>query len=631
MKNVIVGTAGHVDHGKTTLLKALTGVDLDTLKEEQKRGITINPGYSTLENDRDLDIGIIDVPGHEKFVHNMLTGIGGVDLVLLLVSAEEGIMPQTREHFEIVKALGSKRGIVVITKTDLVDKEFIPLVKDEVAAMVEGSFLEDAPIVAVSAYTGENIDELRETLLAMAEKIESPERDKSLSRLPVDRVFTVAGHGTVVTGTLVEGTVEKGDKLILYPKEKEAVVRSVQVHSKDVDAAYGGQRVALNVTLKKDEIEIGDVFGAPHSLPVTAQIDVSLAMFRSTSRILQNGSRVHVNYGSGEGIARIILFESDELAPEETGYGQLRLESPIPIRKGDPFVLRFFSPVESIAGGRVLEVNPKRHKRKDPAVTRLLKEKEEGDDSRILSIALLENRYRYDEDLVLRHRLGFSETRWKETIESLIEDGSAIPLTETMTLHGETLDAIFKEIQAILATYHEHYPLETGMPKQSLRDQLMRAEHIDDDKLIDALMSYFYAKRKLVDHGLRIEESGFTATLTPAQEKQWDAAEKIARAAGFEAASDEDFKRVGKKYDQILKFMVETGVLIDLSSGKLHKDYWERALALALEMIDRDGSLKLADFRNALDTSRKYAVDLLDKMDEMGYTVFKDGVRVRAS
>ena len=217
MKNVIVGTAGHVDHGKTTLLKALTGVDLDTLKEEQKRGITINPGYSTLENDRDMDIGIIDVPGHEKFVHNMLTGIGGVDLVLLLVSAEEGIMPQTREHFEIVKALGSDKGIVVITKTDLVDPEFVPMVEDEVKAMVEGSFLEDAPMISVSAYTGNNIDKLRNAILDMAETIEGPPTDKSLARLPVDRVFTIAGHGTVVTGTLVEGSIEKGDALFLYP------------------------------------------------------------------------------------------------------------------------------------------------------------------------------------------------------------------------------------------------------------------------------------------------------------------------------------------------------------------------------------------------------------------------------
>ncbi|MDY6045146.1 MAG: selenocysteine-specific translation elongation factor [Peptoniphilus sp.] len=630
MKNVIVGTAGHVDHGKTTLLKAMTGVDLDTLKEEQKRGITINPGYSTLENDRDLDIGIIDVPGHEKFIHNMLTGIGGVDLVLLLVSAEEGIMPQTREHFEIVKALGTKRGIVVITKIDLVDKDFIPLVEDEVTSMVAGSFLEEAPIIPVSAYTGENVEKLRETLLDMAEEIEAPSRDKGLSRLPVDRVFTVAGHGTVVTGTLVEGTVEKGDTLMLYPEGKETVVRGIQVHSKDVDAAYGGQRVALNLTLKKDEIDIGDVLAFPGALPVTTQIDVSLSMFTSTERSIKNSSRVHVNYGSGEVIGRVILFGDDELLPTESGYGQLRLEEAIPVRKNDPFVLRFFSPLESIAGGHVLEVHPKRHKRKDPAVVDVLKKKESGDDETVVALALSENRYTYDSDTALARRLGFSTARWDDAVSALKKDGSAFSLTDDITVHKDTAAGVYQSVQAILADYHEAFPLETGMPKQSLRHQLAEAEHFDDDKLTEAFMRYFYDQKKLVDHGKRVEETGFTATLSPEQEKQWQAAEKIALSAGFEGASDDDFKRVGKKYEQILKFMTESGTLVDLAGGRIHKTYWDKAVSLALEMIDRDGSLKLADFRNAIDTSRKYAVDLLDKMDETGYTVFKDGVRTRA-
>lgn len=630
MKNVIVGTAGHVDHGKTTLLKALTGVDLDTLKEEQKRGITINPGYSTLENDRNIDIGIIDVPGHEKFVHNMLTGIGGVDLVLLLVSAEEGIMPQTREHFEIVKALGSDKGIVVITKTDLVDPEFVPMVEEEVKAMVKGSFLEDAPMIPVSAYTGDNIEKLRTTILDMAETIDGPPRNKSLARLPVDRVFTIAGHGTVVTGTLVEGSIEKGDVLSLYPSLKETTVRSIQVHSKEADAAYGSQRVALNVTLKKEDIAIGDVLAPPNALPLTEQVDVSITMFRSTEKILLNSSRVHVNYGSGEVIARVILFGNDELHPEEKGYGQLRFEEAIPLRKDDPFVLRFFSPVESMAGGKVLEVKPKRHKRRDPAVVEELAKKETGDDTTVLALALAENRYRYDSDEALAHRLGFTPTRFADALGALQKEGVAIPLIEGVTVHKDTVDGAFLSVQNILARYHEEFPLETGMPKQSLRHQLAQVEHLDDDRLTDGFIQLFFAMRKLVDHGLRVEETGFTATLTPEQEKQWDAAEKIALNAGFEFANDDDFKRVGKKYDQILKFMTESGTLVTLANGRIHKDYFDKAVALAMDMIEKDGALKLADFRNAIDTSRKYAVDILDKMDEMGYTLFKDGVRVKA-
>ena len=630
MKNVIVGTAGHVDHGKTTLIKAMTGVDLDTLKEEQKRGITINPGYSTLPNDRNLDIGIIDVPGHEKFVHNMLTGIGGVDLVLLLVSAEEGIMPQTLEHFEIVKALGVKKGIVVLTKIDLVDKELVPLIEEEIKAMVEGSFLEEAPLIPVSAYTGENIDRLREALLDMAETCEAAAKDKSLTRLPVDRIFTVAGHGTVVTGTLVEGTVEKGDTLLLYPSMKEANVRAIQVHSKEVDSAYGGQRVALNLTLKKDDIEIGDVLAPKGALPVTEQVDVAVTMFESATRIMENSTRLHMNYGSGEVIARIILFGKDELNPGEKAYAQLRPESPIPLRTGDPFVLRFFSPVISIAGGRVLEIRPKRHKRKDPAVVERLKEKESADPAHRLAMALRENRYRYDSDDAIRLRLGLTEEEGARAMEKLLAEQVALPLSGEISVHKEVLDGVFENARAILARYHEEFPLETGMAKQAFRQQLMESEHIGDEKLIEAFIRTFYKQHRLVDHGMRVEETGFTATLTPEMEKQWKAAEKIALKAGFEFANDDDFKRVGKKYEQIVKFMTETKALIPLPSGYIHKEYWEKAVAMALSMIEKDGELKLGDFRNALNTSRKYAVELLEAMDEKKITLFQDGKRIKA-
>lgn len=630
MKNVIVGTAGHVDHGKTTLIKAMTGVDLDTLKEEQKRGITINPGYTTLPNDRHLDIGIIDVPGHEKFVHNMLTGIGGVDLVLLLVSAEEGIMPQTLEHFEIVKALGVKKGIVVLTKIDLVDKELVSLIEEEIKDMVEGSFLEDAPLIPVSAYTGENIDGLREALLDMAETCEAAAKDKSLTRLPVDRIFTVAGHGTVVTGTLVEGTVEKGDVLVLHPSMKETNVRAIQVHSKEVDAAYGGQRVALNLTLKKDAIKIGDVLAPKGALPITEQVDVAVTMFESATRIMENSTRLHMNYGSGEVIARIILFGKDELNPGEKAYAQLRLESPIPLRTGDPFVLRFFSPVTSIAGGRVLEIRPKRHKRKDPAVVELLKEKESADPARRLAMALRENRYRYDSDDAIRLRLGLTEEEGARAMEKLLAQQVALPLSGGISVHKEVLDGVFESARAILARYHEEFPLETGMAKQAFRQQLMESEHIGDEKLIDAFIRTFYKQHRLADHGMRVEETGFTATLTSEMERQWEAAEKIALKAGFEFAKDDDFKRVGKKYEQIVKFMTETKTLIPLPSGYIHKAYWEKAVAMALSMIEKDGELKLGDFRNALNTSRKYAVELLEAMDAKKITLFQDGKRIKA-
>lgn len=630
MKNVIIGTAGHVDHGKTTLLKALTGVDLDTLQEEQKRGITINPGYSTMENDRGLDIGIIDVPGHEKFVHNMLTGIGGVDLVLLLISAEEGIMPQTREHFEIVKALGIDTGILVLTKVDLVDREWIPILEEEAREMVQGSFLEDAPLAPVSAYTGENIETLRNLMLDMAEAAEETPRTPELTRLPVDRIFSVAGHGTVVTGTLVEGAIRKGDTLRLYPKEDLAAVRGVQVHGKEVEEAFGGQRVALNISVKKDRLEVGDVLAPPHSLPLTKQIDVAIHMFASTERTMKNSSRVHVNYGSGEALARVILFGEDELLPAMSAYGQLRFEAPIPIRKDDPFVLRFFSPVESIAGGRVLEVHPKRHKRKDERVVERLSQKDTGDDATIFALALEENRYRYADERELGAALGFSEEKRHALRKELTEAGTAVELPGGLLVHAHTAEGVLENARAILARYHEEFPLETGMPKQAFRHQLQEAEHFDDEKIPEAFLAHFYQKHLLEDHGKRIEDSHFTATLTPEQEKQWQRAEAIAKEKGFEGADDSDFVPVGKKREHVLRFMEESGTLIALETRTLHRDVWDEAVSIALAMIDETGKMKLADFRNAIDTSRKYAVEILDEMDRRGFTKFHDGVRVRA-
>ena len=339
MKHVIIGTAGHVDHGKTCLIKALTGIDTDRLKEEKKRGITIELGFAYLDLANGQRVGIVDVPGHEKFVRNMLAGAGGMDLCMLVVAADEGIMPQTVEHLDILSILGIKNGVIVITKTDLVEPEFVELVAEDVKELVQGTFLEKAPILPVSVYKEKGLERLKAVLTEMCNSL--PERaDSGNFRLPIDRVFTLKGFGTIVTGTLMEGKLKKDQNIVLYPENVPVKVRSLQVHSKDAEVAYAGQRVAVNVPdRKKEEILRGDVLATGDSLYPTMMVDVKLEVLKHTERRIKHGSRVHVYHGTKELLGKVALMNCDELKAGEGGYAQLRLEEKTVLRKGDHFVV----------------------------------------------------------------------------------------------------------------------------------------------------------------------------------------------------------------------------------------------------------------------------------------------------
>ena len=326
MKNIIIGTAGHVDHGKTQLIKALSNIDTDRLSEEKKRGITIELGFAHIPNDQGYNIGVIDVPGHEKFIKNMLAGIGGIDFVLFVVAADEGIMPQTREHFEILRALGIEDGIIVVTKTDMVEKEWLELVTEDIRDYVKGSFLEDKPLIPVSSKTGENIDVLKEEILKKCnreiKRVEAPE----LFRLPVDRVFSMSGFGTVVTGTLTDGRCRVGDEVYIFPENTKTKIRGIQTYGKDVQEAVAGQRTAVNLAaLSKNEVDRGDVLAAADGVSVTSMIDVEVSIFESTDRVIKNNSRVHLYCGSKEALCKIILLDREAAVAGDKVYAQLRL------------------------------------------------------------------------------------------------------------------------------------------------------------------------------------------------------------------------------------------------------------------------------------------------------------------
>ncbi len=369
MKHIIIGTAGHIDHGKTTLIKALTGRNTDRWEEEQRRGITIDLGFTYFDLPNGDRAGIIDVPGHERFINNMVAGVVGMDLVMLVIAADEGIMPQTREHMDILGELGIEKSIIVLNKCDLVDEEWMELVEEEVREELHGTFLENAPIVKVSAATGEGLPDLIDTIQRMTEN-EVTEKDiHTIPRLPIDRAFTISGFGTIITGTLLAGTIRKEDTLCMYPIGKECKIRSIQVHGENVDVCYAGQRVAINLSnIKKSEIKRGCVLAPPKNMKNTDLLDVRLNVLPSSMRILANNARLHLFTGTSEVLCRAVLLDKEEIGPGESGFVQLRLEEEIAVRRGDRFVVRFYSPMETIGGGVILEPNPKWKKRFQPDV-----------------------------------------------------------------------------------------------------------------------------------------------------------------------------------------------------------------------------------------------------------------------
>ena len=387
MKNIIIGTAGHIDHGKTTLIKALTGRNTDRWEEEQRRGITIDLGFTWFDLPNGNRAGIIDVPGHEKFINNMVAGVVGMDLVMLVIAADEGVMPQTKEHMDILGLLGIEKSIIVLNKCDLVDEDWLELVEEEVREELAGTFLEHAPIAKVSAATGQGLSELISYIEEITGKDMEEKDITTIPRLPIDRAFSLSGFGTIITGTLLSGTISKEDSLEMYPIGKECKIRSIQVHGQDVEKCYAGQRVAINLSnVKKREIERGCVLAPPNSMKNTDLLDVKLHMLEDSVRVITNHTRLHFFTGTSEILCRAVLLDKEELGPGESGYVQLRLEEEIALRRGDKFVVRFYSPMETIGGGVILEPNPIRHKRFQTDIIEDLERKESGSSADVIEM-----------------------------------------------------------------------------------------------------------------------------------------------------------------------------------------------------------------------------------------------------
>ena len=618
MKNIIIGTAGHVDHGKTALIKALTGIETDRIKEEKKRGITIELGFAYLDLPDGEKAGIIDVPGHEKFVKNMLAGAGGIDLALLVVAADEGFMPQTREHLGILSLLNISEGIIVITKKDMVDDDWLEVVCEDVRNEVKGTFLENAQIIPVSSYTGEGIEQLK---TAIFELIDQNTQIKNLDipfRIPVDRIFSVEGFGTVITGTLIEGRMKVGDPVTIYPSRIESRVRNLQVHSHDVTEAYAGQRVAVNLAgLKKTDLNKGDVVAVPNSMHTTMMIDIKLNILRDCEREILNGTRLHLYHGARDVLCKVILLDRDSIGAGESCYAQLRLEEEIAVKTGDRFVLRFYSPLETIGGGVILDSNPFKHKRNDPAVLESLHIKESGSDKEKISAALHDYSSRFETLDFLQVQTAIPKEQFDQQIQKLLKDKTAFRVSDNIVIHSDYLTHLKDTAVRLLSAYHQENPLRDGMKKDEFRSKFL---HFDDiaviDKITDSLVN-----RKFLKY---VNGCVALADFEVQKDDNLEEIEAAFREGGFSPESPDQiatrFPKV-KNYRQVVESLVNTGRLVRVEDKiLLHVDYYEKALSMAKEHIAQNGQITLAEMRDLMGASRKFAVAVLEYWDRRNIT-----------
>ena len=619
MKHVIIGTAGHVDHGKTLLVKALTGIDTDRLVEEKKRGITIELGFAHLDFDDGTQAGIVDVPGHEKFIKNMLAGAGGIDLAMLVVAADEGFMPQTVEHLGILSLLGIQDGLVVITKCDMADPEWVEMVKEDVRTHVEGTFLEGKPVFTVSAYTGQGIPELRQALKELVQKA-AEKNMRTPFRLPIDRVFSVDGFGTVVTGTLIEGSVSNGDMAEILPGGVQARVRNLQVHDRDVETAYAGQRVAINLAgVKKADLGRGDVIARPGSVRTSLMLDARLQNLKNSQRTILSGSQVHLYHGSAVRLCKVVLLDRDALQPGESCYAQLRLTEEIVAKRGDRFVIRFYSPLETIGGGVVLDDLPRRHKRGDQAVLEALaiRESGSGDDQLVQLVAEHGHSLPTLEKLAAPQNLDREELG--RSLEELTSAGKVLQPLPGRYLAASVFDAIWDSCRGLLEQYHRQNPLHAGMKVAELRQKLLKNT---DQAVADAILAALAREGKIKAVADRYALADFAVHLTKRQSAIREKLLQTYRKAGLEVPGLDEVIASFPPAEQgdcrqVVESLVSGGGLVMLTPQLcLHSQVYAQVCDKTRDFMAEHQELTLAEFRDLLGTSRKYALAVLEYYDK---------------
>lgn len=625
MKKIILGTAGHIDHGKTTLMKAVTGVDLDRLKEEQERGITIELGFTALSLPSGQRIGIIDVPGHEKFIKNMVAGVGGIDLVLLVIAADEGVMPQTREHLDICRLLAIKRGLIALTKIDLVDEEWLALVTEDVRQFVQGTFLEQEPIIALSAATGKGIPELLSSLDALVAEIKERPSAGTL-RLPIDRVFTMKGFGTVVTGTLMAGAVSLGDEVEILPAGVRAKVRGIQVHNESVESVGAGVRTAINLQgTEKSQIERGEVLAAPGTTIPTKRVDASIDYLAAAPRPLKHRTRIRFHSGTAEVMGEVRVLGADELLPGQTGFIQLLLEQPVVVFPHDRYVLRSYSPVDTIGGGEILDNLPPRHKRTDATVAERLKGLQQADTAQALAEFCKEAGLKGLTGAQIQARLGLEKSRQHALIDTLAAAGQlAVSCTDPLQVADpQALRDLEQLVQQELKDFHDKNPLKVGMLREELRARL---PYDTSEKLFSLVIEKLIDKKRVGS----AKEYMFLAGRSPVlQDAQKDLQKKILDAYQKGALTPPTVKELAEKLnvvEKVLLSMLEIGVR-EGQLVKVSEELYFNAPSInkltgdVAAYLEKNGEITTQGCKDLTGLSRKFMIPLFEYLDKAKVTV----------
>ena len=624
MPHVIVGTAGHIDHGKTALVKALTGIDTDRLKEEKERGITIDLGFAHLSIDRATTVGFVDVPGHERFIKNMLAGVGGIDLVMLVIAADESVMPQTREHLDICSLLHIKKGFTVLTKVDKVDPDIVELVETEVREFVKGSFLEHSPILRVSSYTREGIPKLVETLRKYVADIE-PKDQKNIFRLPIDRCFTMKGFGTVVTGTLIAGRVQKEDEVEIFPSQRTSRVRGVQVHGQAAIEASAGQRTALNLQgVDVEDIERGMVLTVPGLFSPTSMFDCHLEMLPSAPNPIESRKRVRFHCGTAELMGYVVLLGQERLKPGESALAQIRLEEPTFALPGDRFIIRQYSPMITIGGGEILDAMPDKHRRTDKSVVKSLQALKEGSiDDRIM-LVVDQAELQAIEISKLVARLGVTSDRVRERLRNLVNSGRIRLLNQNplVIVSASVFQQAITSAAAVVKRFHESNPLVQGISREELKTRVFsKASNL----LFQAVLDKLAADKKIALTQDVIHEFGRRVTLKEDEERMRSQISGRFRSLGLQVVSPEEIID-GLKLDRttarkIIQLMLKENELVKISDDMLiDRAAIDKLISEVRALKSKNPKFGVGEFKNLTGVSRKHAIPLLEYLDRQRVT-----------
>ncbi|MGZ6236464.1 MAG: selenocysteine-specific translation elongation factor [Syntrophales bacterium] len=625
MKHFIIGTAGHVDHGKTALIKAITGIDTDRLKEEKERGISIELGFASLNLPDGRTFGIVDVPGHERFIRNMVSGASGIDMVIMVIAADEGVMPQTREHLHICSLLGIKKGLVALTKADMVADEWLDLVKDDVHEFLKGTFLEASPVVPVSSITGAGIEELLDALGRVAADIQG-ESDAGIFRLPVDRTFTMKGFGTVVTGTLISGDIELGEDVEILPPGVTAKVRGIQIHNQSVTVAEAGQRTAINLQgVEKDTIARGDVLARPRTLKPSMRLDICMEYLSNNSRKLKNRNLVRFHVGTNEVIGRIILLDREDVEPGAKASAQVVLESPIVAMARDRFVIRSYSPVTTIGGGMIVDPLPKKHKGKSDRVNHEIDLLHDGSDTERAGIIIERSGIEGIGISELEMRTGIHQSILKDILGTLSSKKQVVVVDTdesrivSASIYQNLQDRILLEMRA----YHERYPLKEGISKEELRSTAgqfarqrlfnmavreleKRGEIVVERENLRLSAHRVDLKGELEDLRNKIGETYMDAGITPPTIKEL--MEKFAGQRGLA--------------ESVISVMLKEGSLIKINEDLyFHKEVLTRLREDYKALLVRDGKATPASMKELTGLSRKFIIPLMEYFDITKLTI----------